>query len=82
MEKAFEIYLYICEFIISIITLLGLIAVMLNIIAYFYQSFVGFDTFRKFLRKYHSEMKREKLIKADANKAFEKNQQRRTSNDR
>lgn len=79
MEKVFEIYLYACGFVISIITLLGLIAVMLNIIAYSYQSFIGFDTFRKFLRKYHSEMKKEKIIKADVSKAFEK---RRTSNDR
>lgn len=72
MEKAFEIYLYICGFIISIISLLGLIAVMLNIISYAYQSFVGFDTFRKFLRKYHSEMKKEKYIKANESKSFEK----------
>lgn len=72
MEKAFEIYLYVCGFIISIISLLGFIAVMLNVITYTYQSFVGFDTFKKFLRKYHSEMKKEKCIKADASKAFEK----------
>ncbi len=72
MEKVFEIYLYACGFIISIISLLGLIAVILNVIVYFYQSFIGFDTFRKFFRKYHSEMKKEKIIKADASKAFEK----------
>lgn len=72
MEKAFEIYLYICGFVISIISLLGLIAVILNVVVYFYQSFIGFDTFRKFLRKYHSEMKKEKIIKADVSKAFEK----------
>ncbi len=62
IEKLFEIYLYICGFIIAIISLLGLIAVMLNVICYAYQTFVGFGTFTKFLRKYHSEMKKEKYI--------------------
>lgn len=72
MLKIFEIYLYICGGIISITILVGLIALALNIICYAYQSCVGFDTFRKFLIKYNSEMKKEKCIKADASKAFKK----------
>ena len=45
---------------------------MLNILFYTYQSFVGFDTFRKFLRKYHFEIKKQKKYKADGSKVFEK----------
>lgn len=70
MLKIFEIYLYTCCVIISVILLISLIALMLNLIAYFYESWVGFDTFRKFLRKYHNEMKKEKIYKVNANKVF------------
>lgn len=66
--EIFEIYLNACAIIISIIITLGLIAILLNVIYYAYQSFVGFDTFRKFLSKYNSEMKREKYIKAKEEK--------------
>lgn len=48
---------------------------MLNIVVYTYQSFIGFDTFKKFLRKYHFEMEKEKYIKADASKAFKKSRE-------
>ena len=60
MEVAFEIYLYICGVIVSIIIIAGLIAVALNLIAYAYESYVGFKTFNKFLRKYHAEMEQER----------------------
>lgn len=60
MEIAFEIYLYICAVIISIIIIAGLIAIALNLIAYAYESYVGFKTFNKFLRKYHTEMEQER----------------------
>ena len=60
MIEIFQIYLYVCAIIISIAIVLGLLAILLNIICYAYQTFVGFNTFRKFLRKYHAEMKHEK----------------------
>lgn len=60
MCKIFEIYLYICGGLVSLGILLGLIILILNIIAYAYQTYIGFDTFRKFLKKYHREMKEEK----------------------
>lgn len=60
MCKVFEIYLYICGGLVGLAILLGLIILTLNIIAYTYQSYIGFDTFRKFLKKYHKEMKEEK----------------------
>lgn len=60
MEKVFEIYLYICGVIISLIILVGLIALALNVITYAYQSMVGFDIFKKFLRKYNKEMQKAK----------------------
>ena len=60
MEIAFEIYLYICAVIISIIIIAGLISIALNLIAYAYESYVGFKTFNKFLRKYHTEMEQER----------------------
>lgn len=63
MEKVFEIYLYICGTIISICVITGLIALMLNLICYFYQTTVGFNTFKKFLRKYNKEMQEEKQKK-------------------
>lgn len=72
MLKIFEIYLYICGSIVSISILIGLLGLLVNLGLYAYESYIGFDTFKKFLRKYHSEMKREKTIKADASKAFKK----------
>ena len=60
MCKIFEIYLYICGGLVSLAILLGLIILTLNIIAYTYESYIGFKTFRKFLKKYHKEMKEEK----------------------
>ena len=60
MCKVFEIYLYICGSLVGIAILLGLITLTLHIIAYTYQSCIGFNTFRKFLEKYHKEMKEEK----------------------
>lgn len=50
MCKIFEIYLYICGGLVSLGILLGLIILILNIIAYAYQTYIGFDTFRKFLK--------------------------------
>lgn len=60
MYKAFEIYLCICAIIVSIAILALLIAVTLNLICYFYQTYVGFNTFKKFLRKYNDEMQKER----------------------
>lgn len=60
MCKVFEIYLYICGGLVGLAILLGLIILTLNIIAYTYESWVGFSTFNKFLKKYHKEMKEEK----------------------
>lgn len=71
MENIFQIYLYICGILVSIIILIGLIGITLNVICYAYQSSIGFNTFRKFLRKYHNEMKKEKVYKVNASKAFE-----------
>lgn len=70
MLKIFEIYLYICGSIISIAVLVGLVALLINILVYSYQSYIGFETFKKFFRKYHNEMKKEKAIKANADNAF------------
>ncbi len=72
MIKIFEIYLYICGTIISLSIILGLLVVLLNLVIYAYQTFIGVGTFRKFLRKYHNEMKKEKMVKADVSKAFSK----------
>ena len=65
MCKVFEIYLYICGGLVGLAILLGLITLTLNIIVYTYGSWVGFNTFNKFLKKYHKEMEEEKkkLIK-------------------
>lgn len=60
MEKAFQIYLYMCGIIISIIILVGLIGLTLNLIGYAYQSFVGFKNFTKFLKKYNKDMMAER----------------------
>ena len=40
-------------------------ALFLNLIVYSYQSFVGFKTFRKFLKKYHSEMNDKRIEEKD-----------------
>lgn len=61
MCKIFEIYLYICGGLVSLAILSGLIILTLNIIAYAYESWIGFNTFNKFLKKYHKEMKEEKI---------------------
>lgn len=60
MENIFEIYLYICGIIIGISVLAGLIVLALNLISYAYQSSVGFNVFRKFLKKYNKEMQNSK----------------------
>ena len=60
MCKVFEIYLYICGVLISLAILSGLIILILNVIAYTYETCIGFKTFNKFLKKYHKEMKEEK----------------------
>lgn len=65
MYKAFEIYIYICATIVSVAVLALLIVVTLNLIAYAYQSSVGFNTFRKFLKKYNSEMQKERRHRND-----------------
>ena len=70
MFEAFKIYLYICAVIVSIAIIIGLLAILLNVIVYGYQTFVGIGTFRKFLRKYHNEMRAEKVKKADAGVKF------------
>lgn len=56
----FEIYLYICGILISLAIVLGLIILVLNLIAYTYETYIGFNTFYKFLKKYHKEMVKEK----------------------
>lgn len=63
MLKAFEIYLYICASLVSIIIIISLLAVLLNLGVYAYETCIGIGTFKKFLRKYHNEMKREKKLK-------------------
>lgn len=63
MYKAFEIYVCICAIIVSIAILAALIGAILNLIVYAYQTCVGFNTFRKFLKKYNSEMQKEKEAK-------------------
>lgn len=65
MLKVFEIYLYICASIVSIMIIALLIALTLNIICYFYQTSVRFNTFRKFLKKYNAEMQKEKIQKKE-----------------
>lgn len=60
MCEIFEIYLYICGGLISLAILLGLTTLILNVIAYTYETYIGFKTFNKFLKKYHKEMKEEK----------------------
>ena len=60
MCKVFEIYLYVCGGLVSLAILLGLIILILNVIAYTYETYIGFKTFNKFLKKYHREMKEEK----------------------
>ena len=65
MENIFEIYLYICGILVSIIILIGLIGITLNLITYTYQSCVGFDVFRKFLKKYNKEIQMEKIYKKE-----------------
>ena len=60
MCEIFEIYLYICGGLVGLAILLGLIILTLNIIAYTYETYIGFKTFNKFLKKYHKEMKEEK----------------------
>ena len=56
MINIFQVYLYICATIISIAIIVGLIAIALNIIVYFYESMVGFNIFSKFLKKYNRDM--------------------------
>ena len=70
MYEAFKIYLYICAVIVSIAIIIGLLAILLNVMGYCYQTFIGFGTFKKFLRKYHNEMRAEKIKKADAGVKF------------
>ena len=60
MCEVFEIYLYICGSLVGLAILLGLITLTLNIIVYTYETYIGFKTFSKFLKKYHKEMKEEK----------------------
>ena len=60
MDNVFITYLYVCGVIISIIVVVGLIAVLLNVMIYAYETFIGINTFKKFLRKYHTEMRQEK----------------------
>ncbi len=65
MERIFGIYLYTCGIIISICIITGLMAIMLNFICYFYQTVVGFDIFKKFLKKYNKEMQKAKKRKCN-----------------
>ena len=67
------IFMYVFLIIGAIAMTAGILALALNLMVYFYESWVGFSTFRKFLRKYHKEMKEERIVKANADKAFEKN---------
>lgn len=57
MNTLVEIFMWIYLIIGIIVVTSGILALFLNLIAYAYQSFIGFKTFRKFLKKYHSEMK-------------------------
>ena len=57
MELLVEIFIWLYLIVGIIVVTAGIIALFLNLIVYAYQSFVGFKTFRKFLKKYHREMK-------------------------
>ena len=72
MKTITMIFMYIDLIIGAIVITAGIITLALNLIVYLYESWIGFGTFRKFLRKYHNEMKKEKVLKADASVAFSK----------
>ena len=57
MDILVEIFMWIYLIVGIIAVTAGILALFLNLIVYAYQSFVGFKTFRKFLKKYHREMK-------------------------
>lgn len=63
MLKIFEIYLYICGGLISLAIVSGLIGLSLNLIAYAYQSSIGFNKFRKIVSDYNYRVLTEKDIK-------------------
>lgn len=57
MELLVEIFMWIYLIVGIIVVSVGILALFLNLAIYNYQSFIGFNTFRKFLKKYHREMK-------------------------
>lgn len=57
MNILVEVFMWIYLIVGIIAVTACFIALILNFICYAYQTFVGFKTFRKFLKKYHSEMK-------------------------
>lgn len=63
MSKIVEIFIWI-DVVVGAIGITALIlALALNFIVYGYETFVGFKTFHKFLRKYHKDMKEERCKK-------------------
>ena len=65
MELLVEIFMWIYLIVGIIVVTAGIMALFLNLIVYSYQSFVGFKTFRKFLKKYHSEMNDKRIEEKD-----------------
>lgn len=62
-NKVVKIFMWI-DIISGTIGITALILIItLNLIAYTYETFVGFKTFHKFLRKYHKEMNKERMRK-------------------
>lgn len=57
MNTLVEIFMWIYLIIGIIVVTACFIALMFNLICYAYQTFVGVKIFRKFLKKYHREMK-------------------------
>lgn len=89
MQNIFQIYLYLCGIIVSIAVLAGLIGLVLNLICYAYQNSVGFNTFRKFLKKYNKEMqnakkeaRKERLKDVDHNRQNKKKNYNKRNNGR
>lgn len=59
MNTLVEIFIWLYLIVGIIVVSACFIALILNLISYVYQSFVGFNVFRKFLAKYHKEMRKE-----------------------
>lgn len=70
IENIFEIYLIICGILVSLIILAGLVYVLIRLIIEIYGRTVDLKTLKRALREYNN--KKEKPIKLDVSKAFQK----------